>query len=348
MNGLRVKLALSGGSGFLGQHLLERLKHMSCKVRLLVRRSLPGVATDVEQVRVHLQVPDSLTAALKGVDAVVHLAACNWREASDWATLVQVNQMGTRNLLQAAHRAGVERFLHCSSAGIHGLPHRLPLLEDDEVRPVSLLHRSLALGEAEALRGYPGMSVVVARPTGVYGPGSTNLLRFFQDVKSGRFLMLGQGRQRIHLSYVDDVVEGLLACLKRGRNQRAYFLGSPSQLQLSDWIRTVAEQLGVGVEPRWQLPLWPFKPFYRMLAGWSWYRGRESPWLHRLELFVRERECSLERARDELGFVPQWSAARGLERTLEWLQSLPENPADSRNFRSSSAPGVNLRREHSV
>lgn len=322
-NGLRVYLALTGGSGFLGQHLLRHLLHSDWKVRLLLRRTLANLPPGVEQVGVNLQDSDSLKLALEGVDAVVHLAACNWREARDWATLLRVNQVGTRNLLQAAHRAGVGCFLHCSSAGIHGLPRRLPLLEDDEVRPVSLLHRSLALGEAEALRGYPGMRVVVARPTGVYGPGSTNLLRLFQDVKCGRFLMLGSGRQKVHLSYVDDVVEGLLACLSRGQNQRAYFLGSPSQLRLSDWIQLMAEQLGVAAEPRWRLSLWPFKPLYSALAGWSWLRGRESPWLHRLELFVRERECSLERARDELGFVPQWSADLGIERTLEWLRTRP-------------------------
>ncbi len=315
---------VTGGSGFAGGHLCHALRAQGWGVRALVRpTSDRDAVARLERigcriVRGDLRDPAGWRDALRGSDVVFHLAAA-FREArlSD-AEYRAVNVGGTVALVEAAADARVSRFVHCSTVGVHGDTGRTPANEQTPFAPPdsyceSKLEGELAARERFVARDLPG---VVFRPVGLHGPGDTRFLKLFRGLARGRFVRIGDGDVLYHMTYIDDLCDGILRCATKPEAVgEAFILGGDRATTLNELFAAIARAVG-GRVPRWHVPLAPV-----LAAGWAIETLcrplRIEPPLHRrrVEFFSKHRSFEITKARRLLGFAPQVGLHEGIERT---------------------------------
>jgi nucleoside-diphosphate-sugar epimerase len=234
-----------------------------------------------------------------------------------------VNAEGVGTLIEAAARAGVRRVVHCSTVGVHGDVERPPANEDAPLRPGDVYQETKVEGEriAREAAARAGVQLVIARPSGIYGPGDRRLFKLFGAIARGRFLMLGAGRAFYHLTYIDDLCEGFRLCgITRGAAGRTYILAGGEVTTLAELVTMTAEVAGVK-RPVLRLPVWPV-----WLAGAACeivcrpLRLQPPLYRRRVDFFTKSRAFDIARARRELGFNPQVGLREGIRRTLEWYR----------------------------
>ena len=324
-----MRVLVTGATGFTGGHLARSLAQRGYRVRGLVRpasrdRAEPLAGAGVEVALGDLTDPGSLLPACSGIDVVYHIAATYRTAGQRDAAYRAVNAVGTSALVDAARRAGVTRFVHCSTGGVHGHVEHPPANEDAPLAPGDVYQRSKLEGErlARAAGENGELEVVVARPIGIYGPGDTRFLKMFRGIARRRFPMLGSGRVFYHLTYVDDLIEGLRLCGETtAAAGRTYLLGGPRYTTLAELVRTVAAELGVP-PPRWRFPVWPVWLAGGLCEAICVPLGVEPP-LHRrrVDFFTKSRAFDTTRARRELGYAPAVDLVEGIRRTAAWYRT---------------------------
>ena len=219
-----LNLAITGGTGFVGQRLLDCALAQGHHVRALTRR--PQAPRDgVTWVEGALDRPDRLAALVKSTDAVIHVAGVV--NATDEAGFEAGNVIGTGAILAAAEQAGIERFVHVSS-----LAAREPQL--------SLYGASKA--RSEALVAASPLSTAVVRPPAIYGPGDREILEMFKMAVRGFVLLPPAGR--LSLIHVDDLASLLLTLASSSETS----VTEPDDGRAGGWThREFGEALGVAV-----------------------------------------------------------------------------------------------------
>lgn len=316
-------ILVTGGTGFIGGHLVDRLVAGGRPVRCLVRRSSTAgkLPQAVELARGDLESPAGLTEALRGVDTVIHLAGVTKaRTAADYH---RGNAVATANLLRAA--ADVGRFVHVSSLAAAG-PSTAdrPLTEADEPRPVSHYGRSKLAGE-EAVRNSPlrGRAVIV-RPPVVYGPGDRDVLQVLRTVARGWMAQAGSAPRRFSHIYVGDLVDGLVVAAGptcAGVGGQIFYLANAMPVSWEEFGRVAARLM--GCEVRMVAIPESAANVLGLCAEW-WTRLSGRPGILSRDK-VREAccpgwVCDPGRARRELGFRASTGLEEGLRRTLDWYK----------------------------
>jgi nucleoside-diphosphate-sugar epimerase len=321
---------VTGASGFTGGRLAERLAADGHEVRALVRRESlarfarsPAAQAGVVAIEGDLTDRDAVARATTGVEVAFHIAATYRAAGQPDAEYRAVNVGGTRHLLEAARAAGVRRVVHCSTGGVHGHVAEPPANEDAPLNPGDIYQQTKL--EAEQLAREFGRDqtpeVVVARPIGIYGPGDTRFLKMFRAIARGRFPILGSGQVYYHLTFVDDLVEGLRLCGEApAAAGRTYILGGPEYTTLEELTRLIALEL--GVKPPWlRLPVWPFWTA-GLLCELALVPLRIEPPLYRrrVDFYTKSRAFDISRARAELGYDPKVDLRTGIRRTIAWYR----------------------------
>ncbi len=324
-----MTVLVTGVTGFTGGCLARFLRRRGEVVRGLVRpASLPRAeslrAEGVTIVPGDVTDPSSLERACQGVEVVYHLAAL-YREAGHPASAYwAVNVEGTRHLLEAARAAGVRRVVHCSTGGVHGHVTDPPANEDAPFAPGDVYQRTKLEGERLAAdfgrRG--SIEVVIVRPIGIYGPGDTRFLKLFRGIARRRFPMLGDGRVYYHLTYIDDLVEGLRLCGEHPEAAgRTYLLAGPEYTTLAELVSLVARELGVA-PPRVHWPVWPVWLAGALCELVCVPLGVEPPlYRRRVDFYRKSRAFDISRARAELGYNPTVRLEEGIRRTVAWYRA---------------------------
>lgn len=326
---------VTGATGFLGNHVARQLLTRGERVRVLVRpgsqlRLLEGVAA--ERVEGDLRDAASLAAALEGVECVFHVAADYRLWARRPAEIYQSNVEGTRNLLEAARRAGTARLVYTSTVGTIAVPRPHAPNEDTDAELREMIghyKRSKFLAEQDALRAaVHGLPVVIVNPTAPVGPGDwkpTPTGRLILDFLRGR--MPAYVDTGLNLVPVEDAAAGHLLAAERGRVGQRYILGGLN-LTLKEILQMLSQLTGRPA-PRVRLP-----HSVALLAGyadWGISRllGREpripldGVRYARHKMFV---DCS--KAGRELGFRAG-SVMEALERAAHWYEANGYLEADS-------------------
>ncbi len=321
-----MRVLITGATGFTGGHLARHLASRGDTVTALVRSA--GRGRDLAQLGVALVEGDlrdraALESAARGVDVVYNIAAI-YRQAGIRADeYAAVNTIAARDLIRAAAGAGARRVVHCSTVGVHGDVARPPANEDAPLRPGDVYQRTKLDGEhaARAAAAETGIDVVIARPTGIYGPGDRRLLKLFRGVARRRFVILGDGRIFYHLTYIDDLVDGFRLCgTVPAAAGRTYILAGPEVTTLNELTAIVAQEAGVP-PPRLHLPVWPFWVAGAACEAVCAPLGFEPPiYRRRVDFFTKSRAFDISRARAELGYAPQIGVREGVRQTLEWYR----------------------------
>jgi len=320
-------IVVTGATGFLGGAVLRALSRRGERVLGLVRAS--SDARDLERAGIATAVGDvvdgvGLGQAFAGARTVIHAAGMLGRSGADDAEYRRVHVDGTRNVVQAARAAGVERVVHVSSPGLLGpIPEGAPHADEDApAAPTNPYERSKAAAE-DALRddaAKRGPLAVIVRPEFVYGPGDRHVLRLFRAIQRRRFFYFGRGDALCHPTYVDDAVAGLLAAAERGKPGRVYHVAGPHPVPIRELAETFARALGVAA-PFVHLPEAPVRLALRFLEPLAGRAGLSLPLTSSgVDFFTFDRHFSTERARDELGFCPSIGLAEGAERAVRWYE----------------------------
>jgi nucleoside-diphosphate-sugar epimerase len=321
-----MRVLVTGATGFTGGHLARALAARGYEVVALVRD--PGRASALAESGVSLATGDvrdrvAVEKAAAGADVIYHIAAIYRQAGLRDEAYRDVNAGAVRTVIESAAAAGVRRVVLCSTVGVHGDVEHPPANEDAPLRPGDIYQRTKLEGEqvGRDAAGRTGVELVIARPTGIYGPGDRRLLKVFRGVARRRFVILGDGRIFYHLTYIDDLVEGFRRC---GEVPAAaggtYILAGPEVTTLNELVQLVADGAGVP-PPRVHLPVWPF-----WLAGAACEvlcapLGIEPPiYRRRVDFFTKSRAFDIARARSEIGYAPTVSLREGISRTLRWYR----------------------------
>ena len=245
----RALTLVTGATGFTGSHLVRSLVADGVPVRVIARsaeRARQLLPDGVEIVEGDIADPDVIERAMQGVGTVYHLAAV-YREAKHPDLRYrEVNVEASRLLLEAAVRASVRRYVHCSTVGVHGHIASPPADESAAYAPGDVYQATKCEAEQLALSYRDRIPLAVARPTAIYGPGDTRLLKMFRLITQQRFPLLGGGENYYHTVHVKDLVRGLRLL---GTHSRAvgevFILGGESYLKLSELAAMIASVAGV-------------------------------------------------------------------------------------------------------
>ncbi len=312
---------VTGGQGFIGSHLCERLLACGHRVRVLARpasslANLEGLA--FETVRGDLTQGD-LAPALAGVGWVFHLAGAleGFREAD----LMRVNRDGTRRLLAACRaRAPEARFMLVSSLAAAGPSGARPRTEADPPRPLTWYGRSKLAAEQEVLAS--GLNSVILRPPVVFGPRDRDVLACFRLAQRGLLPVPGNGRRRYSLLYAPDLADGLLRAAETPCPSGAVFQLTGPDRTWAEFNRAIAAALGRPAR------LVPLPEAALRLCGhgadlWARLRGRPGIFSSQkvLEMLAAGWVASPDKAARELGWTAPTPLDRALAATAAWYRN---------------------------
>lgn len=319
-----MKVAVTGGSGFIGGHLVERLVSEGCKVKALVRKTSNTELLETLGVKlVYGNVMDkaSVEKLVNDVDVVYHVAAKVYMGSKNefW----NVNLHGTKNMLAACLDRSIDRFVYTSSIGVMGSIKNPPADENCLYNPRSPYDKSKCEAEKTALWYCRdnGVPVTIVRPTVVYGPRNMYLLRLYQWIQRGDFRIIGSMDNLMHPCYIENCLEGImLAAEKPKAVGEVYIIGDEKPVTWREYVNDIAEALGVNLPDR-HVPVWVIKAVAGLSELRSWMFGSE-PFLTRfwVEEITKNFAYDITKAKIELGYNPKISLKEGIKRTVEWYK----------------------------
>jgi nucleoside-diphosphate-sugar epimerase len=305
-----MKVLVTGGGGFIGSHVVDRLLAEGNDVRALDnftsgrRENLDGVLDDIELVEGDIQSYERAHTAVRGCDVVLHQAALPSvpRSVLDPLTSNASNVIGTLNLLLAARDSGVRRVVLASSSSVYGSNPELPKHEALQTRPIAPygVAKLAAEGYAQSFHRVYGLNTVVLRYFNVFGPRqdprseyAAVIPKFIAAAFQGTSpVIFGDGEQTRDFTYVDNVVQAnLLAIQAPEAVGKVYNVAYGESVTLNRLVQLIGEVTGRELIVEYAAPR----------AG-----------------DVRHSRADITLARTELGYEPEVDFSEGLRRTAEW------------------------------
>jgi nucleoside-diphosphate-sugar epimerase len=321
-------IAITGASGFLGQHLCEAFLRRGYRVRAVYRRTDPPPALlrlggdGAELMNADLTLPGMAARVCEGMDIILHSAAL----AYDWGSLEifkRANVDATAGLVEAAQREGCRDFIFISSAVVHGFgPH----IDTTEEGPYHVLRYPYPLTKLMAERivlahNRPGFRTVSVRPCNVYGPGDlTSTYEMYKTILEGRFGYIGNGAAYTCPIYIDDLCAGVVMTVEStALGGEAVILTDGQKVPWRDYTLTMFKAVGSKKRPL-SIPV----PLAFAAAGFmggvaTLARSSVAPLLtrYRVEQVASHYHFSNQKAYRILGFKPTVYYQEGLHRTAE-------------------------------
>lgn len=309
MRARQSTVLVTGGLGYIGSYVVRELLDRGWRVRILDNRYRcdPAIASataaldGVEVVEGDVRYAHTVENAVRGVETVVHLAAvCMNKSIADPTESLDVNLMGTQNVLDAAGRAGVRRIVYASSASVYGNPTSLPMRETDPLAPLTPYCVAKLAGE-QMLAFYAkrtNVSWLALRFFNVYGPGQPTdayytsvVLTFLNRIARGEAPVIdGRGEQSMDFVHVRDVARAVGMALDTEASGEALNVGTGTQTSIADLADLLIRSVGSDAVPI-------FRP---------------------REVLVTQREASIERIRELIGWYPTIDLEEGIRSVLDW------------------------------
>lgn len=300
-------IAITGGTGFIGRHLVRRHLALGDEVRYLTRQEPRPELKGAVPFAGHLNSSmANLRSFLSGADVLYHCAA----ELREEDRMHSTNVEGTANLLDAA-RGEVKRWVQLSSTGVYGNPRHMEVSEDSAINPINAYEKSKAAADemvsAEAAK--LKMEFAILRPSNVYGVDMPNqsLFQLIRMIEKGVFFYIGKTGAVANYIHVENVVDALLLCAKAAlpANGRVYIVSEHCRLE--EFVEIVAAALH-RPSPRMRLP----EALIRGLAAIGSRLGRLPLTQSRIDALTNTTVYRSDRIRLELGYHPRITMQEGI------------------------------------
>jgi nucleoside-diphosphate-sugar epimerase len=317
-----MRAFITGGSGFIGGHLVDLLVKKGWDVRALAHRGPLHHEGRVKIFKGDICDRAVLKDGLEGADILFHLASALGSSAIGKDEFFRVNARGTEAVLEAAREEKVKRVIQVSSAGVLGAVKNNEIAaEDYSPGPIQVYDETKLAGEKAALRfAEEGMDVVVIRPGWAYGPGDKRTFKLVKAVCRKKFIMATKGEARQTPVYIDDLVEGILLAAEKGKKGSIYHLAGREILTAWEIVGVIASSCGRKV-PRFRVPLVPARLAALILEGMFSPLRREPPLSRaKLSFFLHSKPLSIQKAESELGFSPNVLFVEGIKLALSWYR----------------------------
>jgi nucleoside-diphosphate-sugar epimerase len=320
-----MTILVTGATGFLGSALVTELVTQKQSVRVLARDEqkareqfgeeitiIRGEITDVEQVE----------RAVDGATIIYHLVGRLYHPSVPAELYHHTHVEGTRILLNACKgQKQLQRIVHCSTTGVHGVTGKAPAAEDAPFAPTNPYEATKLQGELLALKAYQedSLPVSVARPGLVYGPGDLHLLGFFSSIKKGLFRVIDGGKALLHPIYIDDMTAAFLLCAERPEAVgHSYNIAGERPVTIRELATAIAHSLHKEL-PRGSIPLWFANLASDMFSIVPGMKGENAPLTRsRVQFLTHSRVYDIGKAKTELGFAPRVELEEGMKNTAEW------------------------------
>jgi nucleoside-diphosphate-sugar epimerase len=334
-----MKVFVTGATGFVGSHLikalLKRKESVTCLVRTqkqarkLKNKGCQAVIADLSDPGLE----EKLKPILKNTQVVFHLAAVFAEWGPSKKEYQEINIKAVKKLLQASWEANVKHVIVTSTTHVLGNPPRkLPASEKSSPAPASEYARSKLAAEKLALAYFnKGLPTTIIRPSFVYGPEDKKgaISRFFNQVKEGKMIIVGKGKNRFQLVYVKDLVNAYLAAAKKQGRGKIYVIAGKEAVSLNKLFVMIARALKVEPAQVIKIPQWLALPLsYPLALVFAIGRKFNLPILKN-EPLVDPRKTKfitgnfvfdIKKAEKELGFTPQYRLEKGLRETADFIQ----------------------------
>lgn len=320
-----MKVFITGATGFIGKAVVKNLiKDKHSVTELLLPQEDERLAGGSAFVRGDVTQRESLAGKMKGHDAVIHLAGAVGYQS--WKNCRNINIHGARNVVDEAVHSGVRRFIHMSSVSVYGrvpnvligedFPHRKigDPYGDTKIDAENIIHE-VALGGA--------LDVTIIRPTAVYGEGDDKFLpKLIENLKSGKFRIVGSGEHSVDLINVSDIADFVLLVLKEPKSiGKTYNLANLENPSWNEMLQAISSELGIPM-PEKHLPYQLAYAFGGVMEFLSFF-SRKPPRLNRysIRLIGQPYHYSTDRARQEMGFTPRIKLLDGVSDCLKKMQA---------------------------
>ncbi len=312
---------VTGGTGFVGSHLVESLIQRGySEIRCLVR-SQPRWLADLDIVQVNGSLNDNelIREALYGIDHIFHVGAMT--RARTWHTFYEANVTSTLNLIRAATLASISKVCVISSLAVAGKTDQLIADESTRCDPISLYGKS-KLKMEQALKSFD-LPMVIVRPPVVYGPRDKDLLTFFAAVNRG-ICVMPKNDPGVTLVYVKDLVRGIIESIESNQtNGHIYYIGSKNATTTWKTLQHSAESAlkkksrMIHLPRPWIMPLGTVSEFVGAFTGKYPPLNREKA----REILHATKQCSSAKAFEDFGYESAIQLDQGIEETIIWYQS---------------------------
>ena len=325
---------VTGGSGYFGMLMVERLRAAGHTVRVLDLNDADDRAADVEFVRGDVRDPDAVHAAVAGVDLVFNNVA-QVPLAKDPELLRTVNVDGTRVLLAACLEQGVRKVVHTSSSAVFGIPAANPVMPDTPPTPAETYGR--AKTEAEGLcRAFvnEGLDVTIVRPRTILGHGRLGIFGILFDwiADGADVFVLGDGSNTYQFVHADDLAE---VCLLAAEHPGPMVVNAGTDRfdTMRGTLEAVCAHAGTGSRVR-SLPARPASLAMQAAARLHLAPFAPYHWI----MYSRSLWFDIEHARTQLGWQPRYSNAEAMVDSYEWyLAHRDETTQTGRSHHRSTA-----------
>ncbi len=320
-----MTILVTGATGFLGTALVTELVKQQQPVRILARdtekaRALFGAAVTV--VAGEITDKQQVQQAIDGATTIYHLVGRLYHPSVPIELYHRTHVEGTRILLEACRGQGqLQRLVHCSTTGVHGVTGYTPAAEDAPYAPTNPYEATKLESELFALKAYRehGLPISVVRPGLVYGPGDLHLLGFFSAIQKGLFRVIAGGKALLHPIYIDDMVAAFLLCAERTEAiGRSYNIAGERPVTVRELATAIAHALDKEL-PGDSIPLWLANMASDIFALLPGLQGERAPLTRsRVKFLTHSRVYDCKRAQKELGFKAQVGLTEGMQNTAAW------------------------------
>jgi nucleoside-diphosphate-sugar epimerase len=319
-----MKAFVTGATGFVGSHLVDRLLSEGFEVTCLKRKSsntrwLDG--KNVSFVEGDLLSNEALESVLKNVDYVFHVAGVV--KAKNEKEYEKANVLATKNLIEITYKVnpGLKKFVHISSQAVCGpTPDEEPVTEEYIPKPITAYGRTKRKAEKEVLKFRDKFPVVIIRPPAVYGPRDTEILVYFKTFKKGLNSIIGFNDKYLSIIHIKDLVDGIyLAAVKETKSGEVFFICSDRGYNW-DEISEAASAAMNKKAFKLRIPhfvVYTVGFFAEIFSVFS--KNAPTLNLEKCKDITRERwVCSNRKAKEILGFRVSLPLNEGFKQTADW------------------------------